>query len=223
MSFALPNGSRVYVQKTKDIAYNFETISNAKEAVIVLKTGHGIVVGDEVIITSSWSKLNNVVAKVVLVNNTEVTLGNINTTNTKLFPAGEGKGTITKIKEWEQIPQVKEVSSEGGEQQFIQIQFLEDDIEKQLPTIKSAKSKSYTIAHDSSLSIYGLLQELDQTNEIVAMKMYVPKAQEIRYDSVRISFDPTPVTAINDIETVKVTATVESPAITFYKSKETEN
>jgi Phage tail protein. len=190
MSFALPNGARVYVQKAKGITYNFETISNAKEAVIVLKTGHGIVVGDEVIITSSWSKLNNVVAKVVRVNNTEVTLGSINTTNTNIFPAGEGKGTIT---------------------------------ERQLPTIKSAKSKNYIIAHDSSLAIYALLQELDQTNDIVAMKMYVPKAKETRYDSVRISFDPTPETAVNDIETVKISATVESPAITFYKSKETEN
>lgn len=223
MSFALPNGARVYVQKAKGITYNFETISNAKEAVIVLKTGHGIVVGDEVIITSSWSKLNNVVAKVVRVNNTEVTLGSINTTNTNIFPAGEGKGTITKITEWEQIPQIKEVSSEGGEQQFVQIQFLDDNVERQLPTIKSAKSKNYIIAHDSSLAIYALLQELDQTNDIVAMKMYVPKAKETRYDSVRISFDPTPETAVNDIETVKISATVESPAITFYKSKETEN
>lgn len=218
MSFALPNGARVYVQKTKDTTINFETISNAKDAVIALKTGHGMVVGDEVIITSSWSKLNNVVAKIIRVNNTDVTLGNINTTNTKIFPAGEGKGTLTKITAWEQIPQVKEVSSEGGEQQFIQIQFLDDDKERQLPTIKSAKNKNFIIAHDSSLPIYTLLQELDQTNDIVAMKMYVPKAKETRYDSVRISFDPNPESVINDIETVKISATVESPAITFYKN-----
>lgn len=218
MSFALPNGARVYVQKAKDTTINFETISNAKDAVIALKTGHGMVVGDEVIITSSWSKLNNVVAKIIRVNNTDVTLGNINTTNTKIFPAGEGKGTLTKITAWEQIPQVKEVSSEGGEQQFIQIQFLDDDKERQLPTIKSAKSKNFIIAHDSSLPIYTLLQELDQTNDIVAMKMYVPKAKETRYDSVRISFDPNPESVINDIETVKISATVESPAITFYKN-----
>lgn len=218
MSFALPNGARVYVQKSKGEALTFEAITNAKEAVVTLKTGHGLVVGDEVIITSTWSKLNNVVAKITSVNNTDITLGNINTTNTKIFPAREGKGTLTKITAWEQIPQVKEVSSEGGEQQFIQIQFLDDDKERQLPTIKSAKSKNFTIAHDSSLPIYNLLQELDQTNDIVAMKMYVPKAKETRYDSVRISFDPTPESAINDIETVKISASVESSAITFYKN-----
>ena len=219
MAFALPNGSRVYVQKSKDTALEFETISNAKEAVAALKANHGLVVGDEVIITSGWSKINNAVAKVTKVNNTDVTLGNINTSDTKSFPEGEGKGTLTKISAWERLPQVKEVSTEGGEQQFTQIQFLDDDTERQLPTIKSAKSKSFTIAHDSSLPIYALLGELDLTNEVVAMKMYVPKAKETRYDAVRVSFDPTPATTINEIETVKISMTVESPAITFYKDK----
>ncbi len=217
MGFALPNGSRVYVQKSHNEVTNFNSISNAKEAVVTLNSGHGLVVGDEVMLTSSWTKLNNIVAKISHVNNNEVTLGNINTSNTTVFPVGEGQGTITKITEWEQLPQIKEVATEGGEQQFIQIQFLDDDAERQLPTIKSAKSKSFTIAHDSSLTIYTLLQQLDLTNNVVAMKMYVPKAKETRYDSVRIAFDPTPTTAINDIETVKVSATVESPAITFYK------
>ena len=219
MAFALPNGSRVYVQKSKDTALEFETISNAKEAVATLKANHGLVVGDEVIITSGWSKINNAVAKVTKVNNTDVTLGNINASDTKSFPEGEGKGTLTKVTAWERLPQIKEVSTEGGEQQFTQIQFLDDDTERQLPTIKSAKSKSFTIAHDSSLPIYSLLEELDLTNEVVAMKMYVPKAKETRYDAVRISFDPTPATTINEIETVKISMTVESPAITFYKDK----
>ena len=219
MGFALPNGSSVYVQKSKDTELAFEIISNAKDAVVTLKTDHGLVVGDEVIITSGWSKINNAVAKVIKVNNMDVTLGNINTNDTKSFPEGEGKGSLTKITAWERLPQVKEVATEGGEQQFTQIQFLDDDAERQLPTIKSAKSKSFTIAHDSSLPIYALLEELDRTNDVVAMKMYVPKAKETRYDAVRISFDPTPTSTINEIETVKISMTVESPAITFYKNK----
>lgn len=220
MAFALPNGSRVYVQKSKDAAMDFNKITNAKEAVVTLQTGHGLAVGDEVIVTSGWSKINYVVAKIAKINNADVSLGNINTTDTKIFPAGEGgKGTLTKITAWERLPQVKEVSTEGGEQQFTQIQFLDDDIERQLPTIKSAKSKSFTIAHDSSLSVYSLLRNLDNTNEVVATKMFVPKARETRYDAVRISFDATPTTAINEIETVKINMTVESPAITFYKDK----
>ncbi|OCG46000.1 phage tail protein [Gilliamella sp. Fer1-1] len=219
MGFALPNGARVYVQKTKGEALAFETITNAKEAVVTLKANHGLAVSDEVLINSGWPKLNNVVAKVIRVNNTEVTLGNINTNDVNTFPDGEGVGSLTKITAWERLPQIKEVSTEGGEQQYVQIQFLEDDKEKQLPTIKSAKSKSFTVAHDSSLPVYALLQVLDQTNDIVAMKMYVPKAKETRYDAVRVSFDPTPETAINEIETVKINTTVESPAITFYKDK----
>lgn len=219
MAFALPNGSRVYVQKSKGAAVEFDAISNAKEAVVTLKTGHGFVAGDEVIITSGWSKINYAVAKIIKSNATDVTLGNINTSDVNIFPVGDGKGTLTKITAWERLPQIMEVATEGGEQQFAQIQFLDDDAERQLPTIKSAKSKSFTIAHDSDLPIYSLLEALDNTNEVVAMKMYVPKARETRYDAVRISFDATPITAINEIETVKINMTVESPAITFYKDK----
>lgn len=219
MAFALPNGSRVYVQKSKGAEVEFDAISNAKEAVVTLKTGHGFVAGDEVIITSGWSKINYAVAKITKSNATDITLGNINTSDVNVFPAGEGKGTLTKITAWERLPQIMEVATEGGEQQFTQIQFLDDDAERQLPTIKSAKSKSFTIAHDSDLPIYSLLGELDNTNEIVAMRMYVPKARETRYDAVRVTFDATPITAINEIETVKISMTVESPAITFYKDK----
>lgn len=219
MAFALPNGARVYVQKSKGDTLTFDVITNTKEAIVTLKTNHGLVVGDEVMITSGWAKLDYIVARISRVNGAEVTLGNINTVNVNMFPAGEGAGTVTKITAWERLPQIKEVSTEGGEQQYVQIQFLEDDKEKQLPTIKSAKSKIYTVAHDSSLPVYPVLQELDQSNDAVAMKMYVPKAKETRYDAVRISFDPTPETAINDIEVVKVHTTVESPAITFYKDK----
>ncbi|MCX8642955.1 MULTISPECIES: phage tail protein [unclassified Gilliamella] len=219
MGFALPNGARVYVQKSKDAKLDFNLITNDKEAVVTLKAGHGLNVDDEVVIASSWNKLNNVVARIVRVNNTDVTLGNINTSNVNVFPANEGFGSLTKITDWERLPQIKEVASEGGEQQFVQIQFLEDETERQLPTIKSAKTKTFTIAHDSSLPIYPLLQSLDQTNEVVAMKMYVPKANETRYDAVRVSFDPTPETTINEVETVKISTTVESPAITFYKDK----
>lgn len=42
MAFALPNGSRVYVQKSKGSAVEFDAISNAKEAIVTLKTGTGL-------------------------------------------------------------------------------------------------------------------------------------------------------------------------------------
>lgn len=218
MGFALPNGARVYVQKTAGLVAPFTAISNAASAVATLESGHGLVAGDIVLISSGWTKLDSAVAKVTESDATTVTLGNIKTTSTDLFPTGEGAGSLTKIVDFERLPQITEVSNDGGEQQYLQIQFLEDDKERSLPTIKSAKTQSFTFAHDSSLAIYEVLQGHNDTSDIVVLYMYVPKAKEYRYWSAKVSFDPTPVTTINEVETVSVSLTVESPAITFYKS-----
>lgn len=217
MGYALPNGATVRIQKTVGLTVDFTKISNSDEAIITLESGHGLVSGDVVIITSGWSTLNNIVAKIKESDTTSVTLGNIKTTDTKRFPAGEGKGSLTQIKEFEIIPQITEVSTEGGDQQYTQIQFLEDDKERSLPTIKAAKSQSMTMAHDSSLPVYEILQNYDYSGDIVALSMYVPKAKETRYWAAKVSFDPTPITAINEVETVKIGFTVESPAMVFYK------
>nr|DAO54642.1 MAG TPA: tail tube protein [Caudoviricetes sp.] len=47
--------------------------------------------------------------------------------------------------------------------------------------------------------------------------MYVPKAKENRYWAATVSFDDTPTTAVNEVETVSVVLNLQSPAMTFYK------
>ncbi|WP_265332155.1 phage tail protein [Enterobacter cancerogenus] len=69
-----------------------------------------------------------------------------------------------------------------------------------LNTYKSAVSQTYSIAHDSTLPVYPLLRQLDEDEETVAAYMYVPKAKENRYWAATASFDDTPTTAVNEVE-----------------------
>ena len=62
-----------------------------------------------------------------------------------------------------------------------------------------------------------LLRQLDEDEETVAAYMYVPKAKENRYWAATASFDDTPTTAVNEVETVSVVLNLQSPAMTFYK------
>jgi hypothetical protein len=47
-----------------------------------------------------------------------------------------------------------DLSTEGGDQQTISVQFLEDDKARTIPTFKNAVVQVYTFAHDPLLAIY---------------------------------------------------------------------
>jgi len=217
MGFALPNGAHVYLASGYGPALPFTDITNAENAVISVGADGALAVGDIVHVNSSWSGIDNIVAKIDAVAGNEVTLRNIDTTNKNKYAVGGGTGSVRKILEWTELPQIKEVSKSGGDQNTTQIQFLSDDRQRNLNTYKSAISQTYSIAHDSTLPVYSLLRQLDEEEETVAAYMYVPKAKENRYWAATASFDETPATAVNEVETVSVVLSLQSPAMTFYK------
>lgn len=217
MSYALPNGAHVYIASEYEAAIPFTAITNAKDAVITVDDGDSLAVNDIVHITSAWTGIDGVIARIKAVADTAITLENINTLNTGKYAAGAGAGSIRKVKSWVEIPQITDISTSGGEQQTVQIQFLSDDAQRNLNTFKSARSQSYTIAHDSTLPVYEVLTRLDESGDVVACYMYVPKAAENRYWSVSVSFNPIPTTAVNTVETVDILFNMQSPAMTFYK------
>ncbi|MEE2577565.1 phage tail tube protein, partial [Pseudomonas aeruginosa] len=58
-------------------------------------------------------------------------LGNIDTTHLIRYPAGGGIGSGKKVLAWQQIQQVMNPTTSGGEQQIVAFQFLEDDGQRQ--------------------------------------------------------------------------------------------
>lgn len=218
MGYALPNGATVHIAKEYEEAITVSGISNAASAVVTTSSPHELVVGDIIQLSSNWSSLDNIVARVSVASGSTFTLDGVDTLDTNRFSAGGGSGSLRKILSWEELPQITEVANAGGEQQNIQIQFLADDRQRNLDTFKSAQAQTYTIAHDSSLAVYPLLRDADSTGDFLAVKMWVPKAKENRYWSASISFNETPVTAVNAVEVVSVVMNMQSPGMTFYKA-----
>lgn len=218
MAFALPNGATVFAGSKMAAALPTSAVSNAKAAVFTVANGT-LAADDIVLIKSGWGNIDNLVAKVTAATATAVTIGALDTSNTKFFPAGGGAGALIKITEWTQIPQITEVGASGGDQQYVQIQFLEDDRQRNLATYKAAKTQTFTFAHDSTLPIYDVLTAADRVGDILPFYMYVPTAKETRYWSGKPSFDPQPATAVNQVETVQVSIAVQSRTMTFYKDK----
>ncbi|EGT5710603.1 phage tail tube protein [Cronobacter dublinensis] len=223
MGFQLPNGSTIQVGSEFADEIKVTAVSNAKGAVFSCEEGHGLAVGDEVMISSGWPLINYLPARVSAVADNDVTIGIIDSSDENFFPPGNGIGTLRKVTAWTLIPQITELSQSGGDQQYIQIQFLEDDRQRNIATYKAAKTQTITLAHDSSLPIYEVLKKADRRGDTMPLKMYVPKATETRYWSGTPSFDPQPQTAVNAVETVQVSIAVKSMDMAFYKDQDTSS
>lgn len=216
----LPNGSQIFIQKeidtaAKDIA--FTTIANHESEVeITLKEDNNqkFSVGDYVIITEcGWGKLVNRIARVSVApssgNAKQLKVKGLDTSDTNAHPEGSAAGKLSKIKAWIEIPCVQDLSQDGGEQQYYTYQCLSDDQEQQLPTYKSAVSLTYTFAHEYDNPIYPVLRKYDEGGDVVALRMYIPKAKEMRCWAGVLSFNEIPQTAVNEMETVSLSVSLK--------------
>ena len=151
MSITMSNKSIFSVAKTYGTSKNMTAISNAVEAVATLEAAHGIIVGDIFEVSSGWGALNGRLVRAKVVDVNDVTLEGIDTTSVIKFPAGAGIGTIREVTAWDNVTQIESVSTSGGEQQFDNNSWLDDDEEREIPTIRSARGISLVVTDDPSL------------------------------------------------------------------------
>ena len=206
----LPNGSQIFIEASRGSELSASAISNAEKPVFTMSDTDDLAKGDYVIVTeSTWGKLLDRVLRVSEVSsNSSATLEGIDTTDTNVFPSG-ATAKIAKIKAWSEIPCVQDLAQDGGEQQYYTYQCLSDDQEQQLPTYKSAVYLTYTFAHEYDNAIYPLLRKADENGEVTAMRMYVPKAKEMRCWAGVLSFNEIPQTAVNEMETVSLSCSLK--------------
>ncbi len=206
----LPNGSVVAIASTYDALDDISAITNASEAVATLEASHGVLQGDIVEITSGWAKLNGRIARAKTVSTNDVTLEGINTTSTTNYPAGSGVGSVRVVSAWTQISQILESTAAGGEQQFYNYQFLEDtDSERQIPTIRSARSLQFTVADDATLPHYAILDAADQDRIPRALRLTMPSGAVVFYNGY-VSFNKTPTLTKNEAMALVVTLSLSA-------------
>lgn len=217
----LPNGSQIFIENTRGVAVSATNVSNATKPEFTVASGvTNFKKGDYIIVTaSSWGKLLDRVLRVTAAEGTKVTVEGIDTTDTNVFPAGSVTASFAKINGWTEIPCVQDLGQDGGEQQYYNYQCLSDDQEQKLPTYKSAVSLTYTFAHEYDNPIYPLLRKADESGDVKALRMYVPKAKEMRLWAGVLSFNEIPQTAVNEMETVSLSVSLKG-RFTFLPAKQ---
>jgi hypothetical protein len=207
----LPNGSQIFIGVNMGDPIQATAISNADNPVFTTDNTQNIEKGAYVLIeTSSWGKLVSRVLRVKEVtSNQSVTLEGVSTKDTNVFPTGSNTATFREVKSWVEIPCVQDLAQDGGEQQYYTYQCLADDQEQQLPTYKSAVSLTYTFAHEYDNPIYPILREAEESGDVTALRMYVPKAKEMRCWAGVLSFNDIPQTTMNEMETVSLSVSLK--------------
>lgn len=213
MSVGLPNGAIVAIASTYASAKTITAITNASPAV-VSSTAHGFSNGDLIELTSGWSRLNGRIVRVASVTTDSFALEGVDTTSVQLYPAGGGAGSCRKITAWTQISQVLEFTTQGGDQQFVTYSFLEEDVEHQIPTVKSASSFTMSIGDDASLPWYSLLSTANDDRVPRAIRMTLPSGSLILYNGY-VTLNKTPTLTKNQIMALSSTVSLTSEPVRY--------
>ena len=204
MSVQVPNGATIEIAASYGALKTMSALSNADPAIATLEVGHSVVDGDIIEVNSGWSKLNNKIVRAAVNSDADVEFEGINTSDTIAYPAAGGFGTVREVLSWTQLQQVLTSTSAGGEQQFLQYQFLEDDAQKQIPTFKNASSLTLSIADDPTLAGYILASQANDDRLKRAIRITLPGGSVLLYNCF-VSLNKTPSLTVNELMACQVT------------------
>lgn len=213
MSVSLPNGALVAIASGYGAEVPVTAITNANPAVVTA-AGHGMTAGDILEITSGWSRLTDKVIRVAAADTDTLDLEAIDTSKTSIYPTGGAAGTLREITGWTQLAQILTSSSTGGEQQFLEYQFLEADAQKRIPTFKSAAGLTFTVADDPTLPGYILASEANDDRLPRALRITLPSGAVLLYNAY-ISLNKTPSLTVNELMAVEVTLSLLAEPVRY--------
>lgn len=213
MAARLPDGAIVSLATTYGTAKSVTAITNGNPGVAT-STAHGLTNGAMLSVVSGWSNLNNRVVRVAGSVVNAFNLDGIDTTSVTQYPPGSGAGTVQEITAFTQISQIMGFTFSGGEQQFTNFSFLEQNFETQIPTILSAMSIKIDIADDPALPGYQALKAAGDARATRALRMALPDGSFIFYQGF-VSFNETPSTTKGEIMQVSATLSLQSKPVRY--------
>ena len=213
MTVSVPNGALVAIASGYGSALTVSALTNANPGVAT-STAHGLANGDFVEVTSGWSRLTNKVVRVANVTTNTLELEGIDTSSTSIYPAAGGTGSVRKITGWTQLSQILSSSSSGGEQQFLEYQFLEADAQKRIPTFKNAAGLTLSVADDATQAGYILASTANDDRLQRAVRITLPSAAKILYNAY-ISLNKTPTLTVNELMAVEVTLSLLAEVVRY--------
>jgi hypothetical protein len=213
MTVAVPNGALVSIAASYGSIIPVTALTNAAAAVATA-TAHGFANGDILEVTSGWSRLTNKAVRVANITANTFELEGINSTLTSIYPAGSGIGSVRKVLSFTQLSQILSSTSSGGDQQFLDYQFLEADAQKRIPTFKNAAGIAFSVGDDASQPGYQLASVANDDRLPRVAKILLPTGASIFYNAY-ISLNKTPSMTVNELMAVEVTLSLLAEVVRY--------
>lgn len=212
MAVSVPNGALVAIASGYGSPVTITDISNASEGVVT--AANTFATGDLVEVTSGWSRLTNKIVRVKSATATDFVLEGYDTSNTSIYPAGGGSGSARKVSGTTQLSQILTSTTDGGVQQFVDYQFLESEMQKRIPTIKSAAGLTFEVADDATQPGYILASTANDDRLPRAVTVSLPSGSKILYNAY-ISLNRTPSLTVNAIMACQVTLSLLAEPVRY--------
>lgn len=183
-----PTGTIHSVATVLAAAKTVTGISNAAEAVVSC-VAHGYSVGDIVLIYSGWGRLNFRAFKVKSVTTDTFVLAEADTTNTDLYTAGAGAGTVRKVTTWVDLDRTMNHSTSGGDSKTVNVKFIESDVEIVLNDGFNAVQRTFDMDADMiGTPAYNALKTLSATDADTVVRRRA-KSGAISLIPAKVSFN----------------------------------
>lgn len=170
MAYYFPEGSKFQFSNTLAATKSVTAASNANPTVLT-SVAHGYVDGDEFLFLSGWEDASNSIFQADQLTADTLAAVGFDTTNTQFFSAGSGTGTIQKISNWTDIPQVLGITPSGGGARFTDVQPLSARNGIKIPTGFEAASITLSLGHDPKDATYKAMVNISRTQQKVAFRI----------------------------------------------------
>lgn len=216
MSYTLPDGSKLFLGTTFGAPITITAVSNTSAAV-ASAVGHGLTAKTPFIFTSGWEDANDRVFRVANPLAGTFEIEGLDSTNTNLFTPLGGVGTVKPITGWQEIQQVLNPSTSGGEQQFATVEPLAKRNAIQIPTGFSPMSVTIPIGDDPTLPGYIALKAASDNRDIRPLRIQKPNGA-VNYFYGYVSLNEVPSLTKGQVDTVTATFALQGLPVRYAAS-----
>lgn len=207
MAYTLPDGSKLFLSTTFGSPLNVSAITNAAPAAATV-TGHGLTAGTPVLFQSGWEDADGRVFRVDDPTTNAFDMLGLDSSDTTLYTPGGGTGTVKAITAWQEIQQVLNPSTSGGEQQFATVEPLAKRNAIQLPTNFSPMTLTVPIGDDPTLPGYIALKAASDKREQRVLRIQKPNGAT-NYFFGYVSLNEVPSMTKGQVDTVTATFSMQ--------------
>jgi hypothetical protein len=209
----LPNNIAYAIAAAYAASVAVTTATNATEAVLTT-ANQSYAAGDFLEYSSGWSAANGRVFRAKAPGSTSVTLEGFDTSDTTVFPAGAGLGSLRKITSWQSIVNVLSCDVSGGDPKYATTNPMDGDSEVSLPDGFSATTLNMSIADDQSQPHVPVLRAASTSAKVLALKCVLKNGAILLYSGY-VGFNENPTMTKGQVMAVKAGYALQGKVVRY--------